>query len=68
MDRFVGGQAPAAGQYHSRDFEWDDVRREAEAALAAERAALPPAADQGSPQKTPLVQNCRMVLAEEVLN
>lgn len=41
MDRWVGGRAPAAGEYHSRDFEWEEVRRDAEAALAAEQALLP---------------------------
>ncbi|KAK9841962.1 hypothetical protein WJX81_001465 [Elliptochloris bilobata] len=40
MERFVGGRAPAASEYHCRDFEWEEVRRDAEAALEAELAVL----------------------------
>ncbi len=50
MARWVGGGAPAAREYHARDFAWEEVRRDAEAALAAEGAAAPITA--GAPQSS----------------
>ena len=32
---YVGEATPAAGEYHSEDFDWEDLRQEAEALLAA---------------------------------
>ena len=35
---YVGEATPAAGEYHCNDFDWEDLRQEAEAMLAARYA------------------------------
>jgi len=35
---YVGEATPAAGEYHCNDFEWEDLRQEAEALLSARKA------------------------------
>ncbi|KAL0035798.1 hypothetical protein WJX77_003039 [Trebouxia sp. C0004] len=34
---YVGEATPAAGEYHSNDFEWENLKREAEAMLSARK-------------------------------
>lgn len=37
---YVGEATPAAAEYHCNDFDWEDLKQEAEAVLANRRAQL----------------------------
>jgi len=44
---FVGERTPAAAEYHSNDFDWEDLRAEVEALSASQQPNASPSSRNG---------------------